>query len=108
MISDDSVLESNVETVDLNFVFGTQISLDKFKESFLNVEISGFILREVADFYYLDICQSEIIGESRWNEESGLGNRRKLRRPSRHQQLSPVKEATTPLQVDQNSQIFRL
>ena len=45
---------SAVETVDLNFVFGTQVSLDKFRENFLEMEVAGFILREEGDFCYLD------------------------------------------------------
>ena len=87
---------SNVETVDLNFVFGTQISLDKFKENFLCFDIGGFVLKEQGDFYYLDVADGEQISRDL------SGARRKVVRQQhqQQQQLSPVKEATTPQQTE--------
>ena len=93
----------NVETVDLNFVMMTQLSLDKFKENFLKMEVAGFILREEGDFYYLDLKPCETFDtemESRGREDTVSVGRRKLHRHSRHQQLSPVKEASVPVQSD--------
>ena len=85
---------------------GTQQSLDKFQENFLLMEVSGFILREEGDFYYLDLrpSEAEVEGELRSREESLSGSRRKLHRQSRIQQLSPVKEASTPVQTELTSQ----
>ena len=68
------------------------------------MEVSGFILREEGDFYYLDIRPSEAEAELRSREESASGSRRKLHRQSRIQQLSPVKEASTPVQTELTSQ----
>jgi hypothetical protein len=81
---------SVVESIDLNFVFGSKESLPKFKESFQELELSGFILRELGDFYYLEVARREdwCGGE----EDRREGARRKSARLSRHLQLSPVKE----------------
>ena len=70
------------------------------------MEVSGFILREEGDFYYLDLrpSEAEAEGELRSREESVSGSRRKLHRQSRIQQLSPVKEASTPVQAELTSQ----
>ena len=95
------------------------------QENFLQLEVSGFFLREEGDFYYLDLrpIEPEPEGELRYTvlslvnkililssdwprsrEESGSGSRRKLHRQSRVQQLSPVKEASTPVQAKVASQ----
>ena len=37
---------SFVDSLDLNFVFGSKESLPKFKESFQQLELNGFVLRE--------------------------------------------------------------
>ena len=86
---------SAVETVDLNFVFGTQVSLDKFRENFLEMEVAGFILREEGDFCYLD-TEAEADTDPRTREENLSGSRRRLQRQARAHQLSPVKEALAP------------
>ena len=95
-----------VKTVDLNFVFGTQLSLDKFKENFLKMEVAGFILREEGDFYYLDVKPCEAMdgdSENRGRDDNISLARRKLHpRHPRHQQLSPVKEASVPVLADSN------
>ena len=75
---------SLVETIELNFVFGAKQSLAKFQASFQQLELGGFVLRELGDFYYLDL--------DRKAEEERRSNRRKSARLSRHLQLSPVKE----------------
>jgi len=89
---------SLVETIDLNFVFGTEKSLEKFKENFQKMELHGFLLREDNGFYYLDIkpCDSEAETDFRNRDENLSGSRRKYNRHSRHLQLSPVKEAAAP------------
>ena len=86
---------SAVETVDLNFVFGTQVSLDKFRENFLEMEVAGFILREEGDFCYLD-TGTEADTDPRTRDENLSGSRRRLQRQARAHQLSPVKEALAP------------
>ena len=85
---------SNVETVDLNFVFGTQLSLDRFKENFQTIQVQGFVLREVGDFYYLDVDEASATAVT--HEEARSRSRG---RDEKHH-LSPVKEATTPVYVD--------
>ena len=79
---------SFVDSLDLNFVFGSKESLPKFKESFQQLELNGFVLREVGNFYHLDAKGK--IDES--VEEELRASRRKSGRLSRHLQLSPVKE----------------
>ena len=96
---------SYVETVDLNFVFGTQVSLDKFKENFLNMEVHGFILKEEGDFYYIDVLDGVDHDDFCNRGDNQSGCRRKVNRQSRLQQLSPVKEASTPVQADNESHL---
>ena len=97
---------SSVETVNLNFVFGTQQCFNKFQENLLLMEVSGFIVRGKGDFYYLNLRPSEVKteGELRSREERVSGSKRKLHRQSRIQKLSPVKVASTPVQAELTSQ----
>ena len=44
---------SFVESIDLEFVFGSEKSIDKFKEQFNGVSLNGYLLKQEAEFYYL-------------------------------------------------------
>ena len=70
------------------------------------MEVAGFILREEGDFYYLDVKPCEAMdgdSENRGRDDNISLARRKLHpRHPRHQQLSPVKEASVPVLADSN------
>ena len=93
---------SLVDSLDLNFVFGSKESLPKFKESFQQLELNGFVLREVGDYYHLDIKGKGDEG----GEEELRANRRKSARLSRHLQLSPVKETATSSPEESREQSY--
>ena len=93
---------SLVDSLDLNFVFGSKESLPKFKESFQQLELNGFVLREVGDYYHLDIKGKGDDG----GEEELRANRRKSARLSRHLQLSPVKETAASSPEESREQSY--
>ena len=44
---------SFMETLDFEFVFGSEKSLEKFKEHFGKISLQGFVLKQESEFYYL-------------------------------------------------------
>ena len=44
---------SMMETIDLEFVFGSEKSMGKFKELFGKITVQGFLLKKEGEFYYL-------------------------------------------------------
>jgi len=88
-----------METVNLEFVFGTEKSFSKFRENFGKLNVHGYRLKQEEEYYYLDSPVSSLADES-VSQGGGLqadseantpSGKRKSLRLSRHLQLSPVK-----------------
>jgi len=93
---------SMMETIDLEFVFGSEKSMGKFKELFGKITVQGFLLKKEGEFYYLD--RAPVSGPPM--EEFTSNSKRKSMRLSRPIQLSPVKESLIQMPVaDSNTQI---